>query len=134
MTVKSTRAYADRFRRVLDYIERHLDENLTVEGLSRVAIFSKYHFHRHFSGYAGMTVGRYIEVMRLRRASYQQAFNREPVDAVHRVGDSARRLYREWLPESSEELRDFPMFFQYVKMLHDTPEHELVTDIYLPLK
>ena len=51
-----------------------------------------------------------------------------------RIAESAYYLYREWLPESGEELRDFPMFFHYLNLLPETHEHELVTDIYLPLK
>ena len=43
-------------------------------------------------------------------------------------------LYRDWLPESGEELRDFPLFFHYVKKVPDVPEHEQVTDVFLPLK
>jgi AraC family transcriptional regulator len=51
-----------------------------------------------------------------------------------RIGESARHLYREWLPASGEELRDFPLFFHYLNLKPETPEHELLTDIYLPLK
>ncbi len=43
-------------------------------------------------------------------------------------------LYRTWLPDSGEQLRDFPLFFHYLNLIPDTPEHELMTDIYLPLK
>ncbi|MFA6064168.1 MAG: GyrI-like domain-containing protein [Gallionella sp.] len=51
-----------------------------------------------------------------------------------RLGENIYYLYREWLPGSGEELRDFPLFFHYLNLMLDTPEHELVTDIYLPLK
>lgn len=51
-----------------------------------------------------------------------------------RIGESIYPLYREWLPESGEELRDFPLFFNYLNLVPDVAEHELVTDIYLPLK
>jgi len=51
----------------------------------------------------------------------------------HRIGDAAYYLYRDWLPDSGEELRDFPLFFHYLNLIPDTPEHELVTDVYLPL-
>ncbi|MDK3166032.1 GyrI-like domain-containing protein [Aeromonas caviae] len=44
-----------------------------------------------------------------------------------------RALYRDWLPASGEELRDFPLFFHYHNFVHEVPTHELVTDIYLPL-
>ena len=54
--------------------------------------------------------------------------------AHERLGESIYPLYRDWLPGSGEELRDFPLFFHYLNLMPDTPEHELVTDIYLPLK
>ena len=44
-----------------------------------------------------------------------------------RIGESIYPLYREWLPESGEELRDFPLFFHYVNLVYDVPEHELIT-------
>ncbi len=50
------------------------------------------------------------------------------------IGVNAYYLYRVWLPESGEELRDFPLYFHYLNLLPETPEHDLVTDIYLPLK
>ena len=43
-------------------------------------------------------------------------------------------LYSEWLPQSGEEPRDFPLFVQRVTFFPDVPEHEAVVDIFLPLK
>lgn len=280
-------AYAARFNRVFNYIDEHLSGDLSLTNLSRVAHFSKFHFHRQFSQYAGISVARYIQLMRLRRASYRLAFEREtPIIAIaldagfenpesfsrafkstfgqtpsqfrkvpawqpwteqfqlpkrerrlpmdvsiiefpetrvavlehrgspalvnesaqqfiawrkatglspvatsesiglawddpattppeqfrfdlcgsvseqipendfgiingiipagrcavvrhmgshDRLGEPAYFLYREWLPESGEELRDFPLFFHYRNLIQDTPEHELVTDVCLPL-
>jgi AraC family transcriptional regulator len=51
-----------------------------------------------------------------------------------RIDEVAYYLYRDWLPESGEELRDFPLFFHYLNLIPETPEHELITDVYLPLK
>lgn len=51
-----------------------------------------------------------------------------------RLGEAAYYLYREWLPQGGEELRDFPLFFLYHNLIPDTPEHELITDLLLPLK
>jgi AraC family transcriptional regulator len=280
--------YAERFNRVFDYIDRHLGDALTVEQLSEIANFSKFHFHRQFSAYAGISVFRYIQLMRLKRASYRLVFNaqariidialeagfespesfsrafkntfgqtpsqfrahpqwkpwksryqlprherrqtmevkivdfdrtmvavlehRGPPELVNdsarrfiewrkqskhspvatnrtfgiayddpatteperfrfdicgsvaeeippnpqgvvnkvipegrcavvrhfgahdKLGESAYYLCRQWLPDSGEELRDFPLFFHYLSLLHDTGEHALVTDVYLPLK
>jgi AraC family transcriptional regulator len=69
--------YARRFNRVLDHIDKHLDDALTVEGLAGVANFSKFHFHRQFHEYCGVNIGRYIQLMKLKRASNRLAFNPE---------------------------------------------------------
>ena len=288
MNDKKRMAYAERFDRVFDHIDHHLNESLAVDELSRLANFSRFHFQRQFSEFVGLSVTRYIQRLRLRRASYQLAFdkNRQIIDiaieagfgnpesfsrafkkcfgqtpsqfrnhpawqpwnermqlperkrnhpmdvkiinfkattiavlehkgapelimdsvadfidwrkssglspittsrtfgmvysdpestpaeefrfdicgevdapvpenpqgvitkqipagrcatvrhygSTDRIGESAYYLYRDWLPESDEELRDFPLFFHYLKKMPDVPEHEQVTDVYLPLR
>lgn len=286
-----TDKYARRFNQVFDYIDHHLNDALLLEKLSEVAHFSPFHFHRQFSSYCSMTPGRYIQMMRLKRASYRLAFNPlekitdiaydagfqhaesfsrafrhmfglsptqfrqqpawvdwhqcipdpqkarrqsmpaqvkiidfpatpvamlthhgqperinetaacfiewrktsglSPVRSSQTYGvaphdpastpaaefrfsicgsvaapiaednpfgvvnstipagrcamvrhygshnalaDSARDLYRDWLPGSGEELRDYPLFFHYINFVHEVAEHELITDIYLPLE
>jgi AraC family transcriptional regulator len=42
-------------------------------------------------------------------------------------------LYGAWLPTSAESVRDFPLFFQRIAFFPDVPEHEAITDIFLPL-
>lgn len=286
--MKPAESYAERFQRVFTYIDQHLDEPLTVTQLSEIARFSPFHFHRQFTQYTGVPVYRYVQLMRLRRASYLLAFNRQekvvdvalgvgfetpeafsrafkntfgqspsafraqpdwpewhsrfsfkpteqvtPVridlvstetvrvavlthcgtpervsDAVacfidwrkttglspvatsktfgiayadpdsvapedfrydicgsvsaeipdnphgvhndwipggrcarvrhvgshEKLGPLVQHLYRTWLPESGEELRDFPVYFHFLPLLSSTPEHALETDVYLPLK
>lgn len=67
-------AHGARFRRVLAYIDGHVNGDLTVDRLSGVAAFSKYHFHRQFSALFGISVYKYVTLVRLKRASYQLAF------------------------------------------------------------
>jgi AraC family transcriptional regulator len=282
----TTKDYAERINQVIDYIHQHLFEDLSVDQLSRVANFSKFHFHRQFTEYTGITVCKLIQLMRLKCASYQLVFNphcsiidiamdagfansesfsrafkkahgqtpsqfrcepawkpwlekyqfqtREgqivmqvqmvdfeetPVAALQHYGPSeqiyntvrqfidwrrenklspkvsktynilydtpemsgaeftrmdicasitrpvednalgvvskvipagrcavvrhlgnsddiavsVRYLYAKWLPDSAEQLRDFPCFFHRVNLLADVAEHELITDVYLPL-
>lgn len=43
-------------------------------------------------------------------------------------------VYREWLPQTDEETRDYPCFFHYVNFIHEVDECDLITDIYIPLK
>jgi len=290
LTGTKAKAYAARINRVCDFIYQHLDEELSLEQLSHLAHFSKYHFHRQFSEYTGMTVSRFIQLMRLKRASYRLAFDKEdriidialearfenpesfsrafkhafgqtpsqfriepqwpnwlakvqlslpiieelqhmeikivdfkttkvailehraPPDQVYdsvsifiewrkqsnlspvnssqtygivydnpettapekfrfdlcgtveqevpanpqgvkngiirggrcavlrhngshqHIGNNVRYLYAQWLPDSGEELRDDPCFFHYLNLITQVKEHELKTDIYLPLK
>jgi AraC family transcriptional regulator len=61
-------------QRVLDHIDGRLDAPLSVEELSGVAAFSKYHFHRQFSELFGVSVHRYVQLARLKRASFELAF------------------------------------------------------------
>jgi AraC family transcriptional regulator len=75
MKKRRDQAYAKRFSQVLDFIDRHLDQSLSVERLGRVAHFSTFHFHRQFTNYIGIAPSRYIQLARLRRASYRLAFN-----------------------------------------------------------
>ena len=280
--------YRQRFDRVFDYIDEHLYNDLTVEQLSDIACFSRFHFLRQFTVYAGISLFGYIRLLRLKRASYRLAINtRERVIDIaldagfespeafsrafrntfgmspsefrkrpawqvwsekyrfpsrerrtvmdvkivdfpetrialiehrgdpalvmdsamnfidwrkssglspvkssrtfgiayddpeqtlpeafrfdicgsvsqavpenpqgvkngaipggrcavvrhlgshDRIGESAYYLYREWLPDSGEELRDFPLFFHYLNLIYDTAEKDLVTDLYLPLR
>ena len=70
--------YQDRMRRVLDYIDRHLDGDLDLETLSGVAAFSKFHFHRQFTATFGLSVHRYVQLARMKRASYRLAYSGRP--------------------------------------------------------
>jgi AraC family transcriptional regulator len=286
--VMKNQNYGARFNRLLDYIDQNLEGDLSVERLSSVACFSKFHFHRLFSSFLGTTVLKYIQLARLKRASFRLAFypddriidialdagfetpesfsrtfkkvfgqtpsefrkapewrqwhdryrfpklsrlkkmnisiadvsavkiaaheHRGPIEGVHDsikvfiewrkasglsprdkcrtfgivydnpetcepaafrfdicgevhgdvpdnpqgivgkvipggrcavarhcgshelIGETVKSLYRQWLPESGEELRDFPVYFHYLNFVGETPEHELLTDVYLPIK
>ena len=56
------------------------------------------------------------------------------------VGDTdnlepaALYLYRDWLPASGEETRDFPLYCQRITFFPEVPEHEAVAELFLPLK
>ena len=281
-------SYTTRFGRLFDYIDNNLDDDLSLDVLSQVVNFSKYHFHRVFSAYCGISLGKYVQLMRLKQASYRLAFKDQdkiieialdsgfenpesfarafkaifaqtptefrktpdwklwneryqfpnqqripkmevnlvtfqttpiavaehlgPAELVNdtarifidwrkasglspketsrtfgiaydnpdttepdkfrfdicgeikgqvppndqgviakvieggrcavvrhlgshnKIGQVAYFLYRDWLPESGEELRDFPLFFHYLNLITDVPEHELITDVYLPIR
>nr|GAJ34779.1 hypothetical protein ygiV [Bradyrhizobium sp. DOA9] len=47
---------------------------------------------------------------------------------------AALYLYRDWLPASGEEARDFPIYCQRLSFFPEVPENETVAEIFLPLK
>lgn len=55
--------------RVLEHIDRHLDEQLDLETLAAVANFSSFHFHRLFTAWMGETLGEYMRRRRLEIAA-----------------------------------------------------------------
>lgn len=61
--------YAQRINRVMDYIEIHLDEDLSLPKLSEIACFSPYHFHRIFSAMRTETLSHFIKRLRLEKAA-----------------------------------------------------------------
>lgn len=57
--------YIQSVYKVIFYIEKNYNEDLTLEELSKVASFSKYHFHRIFKSIIGENLSDYIRRVRL---------------------------------------------------------------------
>ncbi|WP_371916648.1 GyrI-like domain-containing protein [Pseudomonas sp. B7(2017)] len=56
------------------------------------------------------------------------------VGSTDHVGETIYPVYRDWLPGSGEELRDAPLFFEYLSVGTDVPQAQWQTDVYVPLK
>lgn len=54
---------------VIEHIDRHLDRDLDLKALAKVANFSPYHFHRLFRALAGEALGDYVRRRRLEIAA-----------------------------------------------------------------
>ncbi|HLO60136.1 MAG TPA: GyrI-like domain-containing protein [Bacteroidales bacterium] len=61
--------YIHRINKVIDYIEEHIDEELSLEILSSVASFSPFHFHRIFAAFVGETLYDFIKRLRIEKAA-----------------------------------------------------------------
>jgi AraC family transcriptional regulator len=113
--------YARRFEQVFDFIEQHLDSALTVEQLSEVACFSRFHFHRQFSQFCGVSVSRYITLMRLKRASYrlvQQSPDKIidiALDAGFENPESFSRAFKHTFGLTPSEFRKAPVWMDWHK-------------------
>jgi AraC family transcriptional regulator len=115
MTVETNQdAYDRRIQTVISYICAHLGEELSVDRLSVVAGFSKFHFHRQFTAYAGITVAQFVRLTRLKRAAYQLAFdpNRSilaiALDAGFSAPESFTRAFKDVHGQSPSEFRRSP--------------------------
>ena len=124
MTTTATHHYLARMRAVLAHIDAHLEDALDVEQLAEVAAFSKYHFHRQFTLLFGMNVGRYVQLLRLKRAAHQLAYR----DAA-RITDIAlacgyeapeafTRAFRKQAGQSPTDFRDTPQWGTWAADLH----------------
>jgi len=62
--------YIKRVNTALQYVDLHLDSHmLSLEKISKVALFSPFHFHRIFKSIVGETLNSYIGRRRLERAA-----------------------------------------------------------------
>jgi AraC family transcriptional regulator len=101
-------------RRVLDHIDRHLDDDLDLETVSAVAAFSKFHFHRQFTATFGLSVHRYVQLARMKRASYRLAYGGAPgvtdiaMDAGYDAPDAFARAFRQRFRQSPSSFQKSP--------------------------
>ncbi|MCV6607995.1 MAG: AraC family transcriptional regulator [Campylobacterales bacterium] len=61
--------YIQNIYKVVFYIEENCSEDLSLEELSKVASFSKYHFHRIFKSIIGESVGDFVRRVRLQKTT-----------------------------------------------------------------
>ena len=106
--------YRARMQRVLDYIGRHLDGDLDLETVSRVAAFSKFHFHRQFTATFGLSVHRYAQLARMKRASHRlisndaESVTEIAMDAGYDAPDAFARAFRQRFGQTPSSFRKSP--------------------------
>lgn len=69
--------YYHQLNKVIDFIGKHLDEDLSLEKLSEISCISKFHFHRLFTALIGLSLQQYIKWLRLKRAAHQLIVNKD---------------------------------------------------------
>ena len=112
----------DRMQRVIDYIDQHLDGDLDLETMSRVAAFSKFHFHRQFTATFDVSVHRYVQLARMRRASHRLASETPSVteiamDAGYDAPDAFARAFRRRVGQSPSSFRKSPDWAPWLEAL-----------------
>ena len=106
------REYTARMNRVVNYIDRNICRELTLDEIADEASFSKYHFHRIFSSITGEPLSKYIQRLRLERAASDIAANSDtPITEIalkYMFSGSAvfSRIFRSRFGMSPSEWRD----------------------------
>jgi AraC family transcriptional regulator len=72
----------ERLQRVRDYVEAHLDDDLSLTVLAGVACLSPYHFSRSFKQAAGVGPQRYVIQRRVERAKYLLRQTHQPLALI----------------------------------------------------
>lgn len=106
--------YQARMQRVLDHIDRNLDGELDLDSLSQVAAFSKFHFHRQFTATFGLSLHRYVQLARLKRAAERliiddrQSVTEIAMDAGYEAPDAFARAFRRQFGQTPSSFRKSP--------------------------
>jgi AraC family transcriptional regulator len=106
--------YNARMQRVLDHIDQHLDGDLNLEAMARIAAFSRFHFHRQFSATFGLSLHRYVQLARLKQASNRLADKQGSsvtdiaLDAGYETPDAFARAFRQRFGQSPSSFRKAP--------------------------
>lgn len=114
MNPAASQLYHARMQRVLTYIDAHLDDDLSVAVLSGVAAFSPHHFHRQFLALFGINVHRYVQLTRLKRASYRLAFRenetvtRIALESGYEAPEAFARAFRQHTGQTPSGFRTQP--------------------------
>jgi AraC family transcriptional regulator len=85
---------AVRLTRILDFIQDHLNERLTVARLAEAAALSSFHFVRAFQQSVGLTPHKYVRARRLERARELLASGVRPRTVAERTGYESLSHFR----------------------------------------
>lgn len=110
MKESTRRDYTERVMRVLVYIQRSLDRELSLQELAGVADFSPFHFHRIFRGMLGESVKEHVRRLRLERAALRLRHTRRSVidialEAGYEAHEAFSRAFKSMSGESPSSFR-----------------------------
>ncbi|HEY4390376.1 MAG TPA: AraC family transcriptional regulator [Paenibacillus sp.] len=80
--------------RSIDYIENHLEQELSLKGIAQAMFYSEYHFHRIFQHFTGETVSNYVRKRRLSNAAELLAYtDRKVLDIAMECGFGSHETF-----------------------------------------
>lgn len=74
--------YTERINRVIEYVNNHLNESISLNQLAEVACFSSFHFHRIFTAVTGESVNFFTNRLRLEKAARLLKFSKDSITGI----------------------------------------------------
>lgn len=72
-------SYSPIIQKTIEYIEKNLHEELSLESIAQFVGFSKYHYHRIFQKEVGVTVSEYIRYRRIANSANMLLYSDEKI-------------------------------------------------------
>src|SRR5438045_3879822 len=125
--------YQKQLNKVIEYIGKHLDEKLSLTELSDIACFSKYHFHRLFTAYTGLSLHQYIRWLRLKRSAHQLIIDKDQsiiniaINAGFESHEAFSRAFKQTCGMSPSEFRQSSSWHVFEKPPYLLPLREKAT-------
>ena len=121
-------------QRMQDYIETHLETEITLSDLARVSLFSPWHSYRLFRACLGMTPAEYVRRLRLSRSAVRlKQENCRIIDVAFELGFGSvdgytRAFHREFCCNPSTYARHpvpIPLFIPYGAKFRELRKDEI---------
>jgi AraC family transcriptional regulator len=85
--------HLEQIQRAVDYIEDHLQDDLEVDSIAKVAGFSRWHFQTVFSAAVGDSLKEYIRTRRLTKAMSELATDKRILDIAMDAGFESQEAF-----------------------------------------
>ncbi|PJI08082.1 MULTISPECIES: AraC family transcriptional regulator [Clostridium] len=142
INAESKKEYLRRIYKVQDYLEAHLHDSISLEELSNVAGFSKFHFHRIFKAIVNESLSQYVNRLKLEKST-QMLIHRKDMtvtDIAYHFGftdsavfsrsfknhfDISPTCYRNHYSKNCKDLYKISKYNEYVPKIECKNKHTL---------
>lgn len=80
--MNSINEHIKRILKTLIYIDEHIDEEMNIQDLAKIACYSPFHFHRIFHSIVGETVHKYVKRLRLEKAASKLLYSKDTITEI----------------------------------------------------
>jgi len=122
---KSRQIYISKINAVQDYIENHLDDEISIQQLAEVASFSEYHFQRIFKQITSESLYSFVKRLRLEKAVFLlRSSNQLTIqDIAFAVGFSNQASFAKALKER------YGMSASIIRKMNDWEMKDLINEL-----